>query len=56
MVSVNRELILPYWDIGKIIVESQPTKGYGKQMVARLAGDLQKDFPMLPNPWHNVMV
>ena len=45
VVSVNRELILLYWDIGKIIVESQPTKGYGKPMVARLADDLQKDFP-----------
>ena len=44
-VSVNRELILLYWDIGKIIVESQKTKGYGKQVVERLAGDLQKEFP-----------
>ena len=35
-VSVNRELILLYWDIGKIIVESQKTKGYGKQVVERL--------------------
>ena len=45
MVSVNRELILLYWDIGKIIVEAQKTKGYGKQVVERLAGDLQKEFP-----------
>jgi predicted nuclease of restriction endonuclease-like (RecB) superfamily len=44
-VSVNRELILLYWDIGKIIVEAQKTKGYGKQVVERLAGDLQKEFP-----------
>ena len=45
-VSVNRELILLYWDIGKIIVESQKTKGYGKQVVEQLAGtDLQKEFP-----------
>jgi predicted nuclease of restriction endonuclease-like (RecB) superfamily len=44
-VSVNRELILLYWDIGKIIIESQKTKGYGKQVVERLAGDLQKEFP-----------
>jgi predicted nuclease of restriction endonuclease-like (RecB) superfamily len=44
-VAVNRELILLYWDIGKIIVESQKTKGYGKQVVERLAGDLQKEFP-----------
>ena len=44
-VSVNRELILLYWDIGKIIVEAQKTKGYGKQVVERLADDLQKEFP-----------
>ena len=44
-VSVNRELILLYWDIGRIIVEAQTTKGYGKQVVERLAEDLQKEFP-----------
>ena len=45
VVSVNRELILLYWDIGRIIVEAQKTKGYGKQVVERLAEDLQKEFP-----------
>ena len=45
-VSVNRELILLYWEIGKIIVEAQKTKGYGKQVVERLAGDLQKECPV----------
>ena len=44
-VSVSRELIQLYWDIGKIIVEAQKTRGYGKQVVERLAGDLQKEFP-----------
>ena len=43
-VSVNRELILLYWDIGKTIVEAQKTKGYGKQVVERLADDLHKEF------------
>jgi predicted nuclease of restriction endonuclease-like (RecB) superfamily len=46
-VSVNRELILLYWDIGKIIVEAQQTDGYGKQVVQRLAVDLQSEFPGL---------
>jgi predicted nuclease of restriction endonuclease-like (RecB) superfamily len=45
VVSVNRELILLYWDIGRIIVGAQTTKGYGKQVVERLAEDLQKEFP-----------
>jgi hypothetical protein len=38
--SVNRELIQLYWDIGKTIVEAQKHKGYGKQVVERLAADL----------------
>jgi predicted nuclease of restriction endonuclease-like (RecB) superfamily len=46
-VSVNRQLIQLYWDIGKAIVEAQKVKGYGKQVVERLAGDLQKEFPGL---------
>ena len=46
-VSVNRELIRLYWDIGKIIVEAQTTKGYGKQVVERLAGDLHGAFPKM---------
>ncbi len=46
-VSVNRELILLYWDIGKIIVEAQTTKGYGKQVVERLAEDLHEAFPKM---------
>jgi predicted nuclease of restriction endonuclease-like (RecB) superfamily len=47
VVSVNRELILLYWDIGKIIVEAQKTKGYGKQVVERLADDLHEAFPKM---------
>lgn len=44
-VAVNRELIALYWDIGKIIVAAQQTAGYGKQVVQRLAVDLQAEFP-----------
>ena len=47
VVSVNRELILLYWDIGRIIVEAQTTKGYGKQVVERLAEDLHDAFPKM---------
>ncbi len=43
--SVNRGLIALYWDIGRVIVEAQKTKGYGKQVVERLARDLQKESP-----------
>jgi predicted nuclease of restriction endonuclease-like (RecB) superfamily len=47
VVSVNRELILLYWDIGRIIVEAQTTRGYGKQVVERLAEDLHEAFPKM---------
>jgi hypothetical protein len=44
-VSVNRELIALYWEIGKAIVDAQESKGYGKQVVERLAADLRNEFP-----------
>jgi predicted nuclease of restriction endonuclease-like (RecB) superfamily len=43
--SVNRELIALYWHIGQAIVERQRAKGWGKSIVERLAGDLQREFP-----------
>jgi predicted nuclease of restriction endonuclease-like (RecB) superfamily len=43
--SVNRELLVLYWEIGKTIVDAQKADGYGKQVVQRLAVDLQKEFP-----------
>ena len=46
-VAVNRELIRLYWDIGKIIAEAQKSKGYGKQVVERLAEDLAAAFPQM---------
>lgn len=45
MLSVNRELIQLYWDIGRMIVERQEREGWGKGVVDRLAGDVQKAFP-----------
>jgi predicted nuclease of restriction endonuclease-like (RecB) superfamily len=43
--SVNRELIVLYWDIGRVIVGAQREHGYGKAVVERLAMDLQQEFP-----------
>ncbi|MBA4029865.1 MAG: DUF1016 domain-containing protein [Planctomyces sp.] len=47
MLSVNRELIQLYWDIGRLIVERQDREGWGKGIVDRLAADVQKAFPGL---------
>jgi predicted nuclease of restriction endonuclease-like (RecB) superfamily len=43
--AVNLELISLYWDIGRMIVERQAGKTWGKAVVQQLAGDLQREFP-----------
>ena len=45
VLSVNRELISLYWDIGKRIVEKQKEMGWGKGVVEQLARDLRREFP-----------
>jgi len=43
--SVNRELILLYWEIGSGIVERQEQSGWGEAVVEKLAKDLRHEFP-----------
>jgi predicted nuclease of restriction endonuclease-like (RecB) superfamily len=43
--SVNRELIELYWDIGKLITSRQKMEGWGKSVVERLSADLRNEFP-----------
>ena len=43
--SVNRELISLYWDIGRSIVGRQREEGWGKAIVERLGADLDREFP-----------
>ncbi len=45
MLSVNRELIQLYWEIGRLIVERQEREGWGRAVVERLADDIQSAFP-----------
>lgn len=44
-ISVNRELIQLYWDIGRGIAERQAKEKWGTAVIERLATDLQKAFP-----------
>ncbi len=44
-VSVNRELIALYWDIGRAIVEQQKTHKWGDRVLDRLSHDLTEEFP-----------
>ena len=43
--SVNRELILLYWSIGRDILARQKEQGWGAKVIDRLAGDLRREFP-----------
>ena len=44
-VTVNRELILLYWEIGRDILLRQSAEGWGTAVIDRLARDLRRDFP-----------
>lgn len=43
--SVNRELVLLYWQIGHDILARQDREGWGAKVVDRLAQDLRSAFP-----------
>jgi predicted nuclease of restriction endonuclease-like (RecB) superfamily len=45
MKAVNTQLVLLYWEIGKLISEKQAQQGWGKSVVENLAKDLQAEFP-----------
>jgi predicted nuclease of restriction endonuclease-like (RecB) superfamily len=42
--AVNRELVILYWDLGKMIVTRQQGETWGKSVVEQLAQDLQAEF------------
>lgn len=43
--SVNRELVLLYWSIGRDILARQRAEGWGTKVIDRLATDLRRAFP-----------
>ena len=43
--SVNRELILLYWEIGKDIANRQKIDGWGSKIIECIAKDMQNAFP-----------
>ncbi len=44
-VTVNKELIRLYWEIGKDIFEKQERQGWGSKVLEKVAKDLQNEFP-----------
>ena len=43
--AVNKELVLLYWSIGKMILENQNTAGWGAKIIDLLSKDLSMAFP-----------
>jgi predicted nuclease of restriction endonuclease-like (RecB) superfamily len=43
--SVNRELITLYWEIGRLILQRQEVEGWGARVIDRLSADLRREFP-----------
>ncbi len=45
--SVNRELITLYWQVGRDILAQQREHGWGARVIDRLAADLRHAFPTM---------
>jgi predicted nuclease of restriction endonuclease-like (RecB) superfamily len=45
--SVNRELVLLYWGIGRDILARQREHRWGSKVIDRLASDLRREFPQM---------
>ncbi len=43
--SVNREMVLLYWQIGRDILDRQQREGWGSKVIERLSQDLRSAFP-----------
>lgn len=42
--SVNKEMLILYWQIGKIIIEQRKTQKWGSKIIEQLAKDLKSEF------------
>jgi len=45
VLSANAEMILMYWDIGRMIVARQKEEGWGAKVLPRLSVDLKNELP-----------
>ena len=45
VLSANAEMILMYWDIGRMIHERQREKGWGAKVIPNLSKDIRNEFP-----------
>ena len=42
--SVNRELVLLYWQIGRDILKRQNQAGWGAKIIDQISADLRREF------------
>ncbi|BCM94547.1 putative nuclease YhcG (plasmid) [Abditibacteriota bacterium] len=45
--SVNRELVLLYWEMGRAILQEQEAHGWGAKVIDHLSADLKREFPQM---------
>jgi predicted nuclease of restriction endonuclease-like (RecB) superfamily len=45
VLSVNRELIVLYWEIGREVLTRQAAEKWGAKVIVRLSTDLSREFP-----------
>lgn len=45
--SANREMIMLYWDIGRLLVERQQMEGWGARVLRKLSEDLKNELPSI---------
>ena len=43
--SANTEMVLMYWDIGRMIQQRQQLEGWGAGIIPRLARDIRNELP-----------
>ena len=43
--SANAEMLLMYWDVGRIIDEQRAIEGWGTKVIQRLSQDIRNDLP-----------
>ena len=43
--AANAEMLLMYWDVGRIVAERRSLEGWGSKIIPRLAQDIRNDLP-----------
>ncbi|ADL53520.1 PDDEXK nuclease domain-containing protein [Clostridium cellulovorans] len=47
ILSVNKELLILYWNIGRVILEAQERQGWGAKIIDNIAKEIKNEFPEL---------